>query len=183
MALQWKSPGMAAWLDTIHPQLRRLLIAFDVWSVSQGLPQPVITDLVRDMDGQVRIYLGHYQRLRAALVPGPHQLQIDPEEDGKWRRLSLQEEQEAKEIRALTPEQLEERARSRFTWHWVRCAADIRTWHYTPSQLHTVALWFRERTATEEWEFKIHDVHGPHIHVGRRDKAWREQLDPRKGSA
>ena len=177
--LTFKTPRLCADWPLVHPELRGLVDTFVRHSAALGLPDPLVTDAVRDRRDQVRIYVAHYRRLQAALLPGPHQGHIDPEDDGVWRPLTQAEVQEALAIQALDAAALDARAAARFTWHWARCAADLRTRHYSGPQLAAVARWFKARCARPDWEWVIHDVTAPHLHVARRDEAWRARYAPR----
>jgi hypothetical protein len=179
MGLRFNEPmggPMARALPDVHPDLRQLLLDFALWSQQHGLPDPVVTDLVRDVPAQIRIYVRFWLKLQAALQPGPRRGQIDPEGDGTWRALTPAEAQRAKDVVGLTPQQLEEKARAQFTWHWCKCAADLRSRHYTPAEKRKVRAWFEARCPRPLWEFLIHDVTAPHIHVARRDFDWRRRL-------
>jgi hypothetical protein len=158
-----------------HPELRELLYIFDEWSHVEGLPEPVITDLFRDIPSQIRIYVAFWRKLQASLEPGPRAGQLqDP--DGTWRPLTPSEQQTAKELRGLFQAELEKKAETKFTWHWVRCAADVRTYHYSRAELAKVKAWFEARCQRPRWEFLVHDVTAPHMHIGRRDFEWRTRF-------
>lgn len=171
-----------------HPKLVHLLTAFDNYSFRERLPLPLLTQLWRDRAGQILIYVRYWKRLREAYLRGPPYL-FDPEGDGTFRELSKLELLEAKDVLSLTDEELEDRACNKFTWHWVRCAADMRTVgggshpHYTSVQMEIVRAWFEDQCQDKTvWELKIHDTHGPHLHVAYRDLDWRRRLDPRRQS-
>jgi hypothetical protein len=161
---------------TVHPELRQLLVDFEAFSQKAGLPEPVVTDLVRHPSAQQTIYLRWFRKLQQALEPGANRGSIDPEGDGSYRPLTLSEMKQAKELRGLQEHELVQRAVGRFSWHLVRCAADLRTRHYSPQQKVQVLRWFEERCPRPLWEFLHHDVTAPHLHVGRRDFAWRARL-------
>lgn len=179
MALRFNEPKggpMERGLKEVHPELLKLLADFTLWSAQHGLPDPVVTDLIRDVPSQIRIYVRFWLKLQAASREGPHKGQIDPEDDGTWRALTIAEQLRAKEVAGLTHGQLEEKARTLFTWHWCKCAADLRSRHYTPAEKKKVRAWFEARCPRPLWEFLIHDVTAPHIHVARRDFEWRRRL-------
>lgn len=171
--MKFKVESWAALYPLAHPELRELIANFETWSAQNGLPEPILTDLFRTVQDQIRIYVPHYQRLQAALEPGPHQWQMDPEGDGTWRDLTVAEKDEAKELRAKTKEELEHRASTRWTWHLARCAVDVRTFHYSWTQKKAAVAWFKARTPKPGWGFLEHDTTGPHFHVERRDYEWR----------
>lgn len=66
------------------------------------------------------------------------------------------------------------------SWHLYDCAVDLRVTHYTPEQRALVIKWLEQETApkkdegVKKWELvtKLHGT-GPHIHLARRDFAWR----------
>lgn len=66
-----------------------------------------------------------------------------------------------------------EAAGKRFTWHFHLCAADLRSSHYTPEQLHDVVAFLKARGTGPSWEVLHHDVgSGDHLHVGFKDNVW-----------
>lgn len=182
-----------------HPDLRTLLTEFENWSSRLGYPVPTIVALGRSRPEQVRIYKRSWMKHLAALEPGEHHRKIDPEDDGTWRPLTNPEFEQAKELRnSLTKalaaaeamahkclaagerkqffeDELERQAGSKFTWHFVLCAADVRTRDYTPSQKMHVTEFFEARCKKPQWEFQVHDTAGPHLHAGRRDFSWRQK--------
>lgn len=163
---------------TIHPDLIQLAGEFEAFSGAEGLPDPVVTDLIRNPADQEAIYLKFYTGLQAALEPGDRHGMIDTQGDGEWRALTPTEWHEADQVHGLTNVQLRIRAKERFTWHWVKCAMDLRTRHYTRSQLVVAKSFFDKRCPKPSWEFLVHDVTAPHMHVGRRDAKWREHYMP-----
>jgi len=70
----------------------------------------------------------------------------------------------------------------KFSWHFVNCAVDVRTFHYTPEQLGKVLRFFELACAEDEWELyaKQHGT-GPHIHVAWRDTTRRKMWYRNKG--
>lgn len=190
----------------IHPDLRTLLVSFERWSQREGLPEPLLTQLVRRKSEQVDIYVCFWRKLLAALEPGEHQGQVHDDGAG-WRPLLPNEQAKAVELRKAVDQKLAAAAtqfggplsdpqreqvtdgvlaaaaETKFTWHWVKCAADIRTVGggapvYSPEQLLRVKEWFAANCKLPQWEFLEHDVTAPHIHVGRRDFAWRSKVSP-----
>jgi hypothetical protein len=141
---------------------------FEEFSASNGLPEPLFTEVIRLRAEQIRIYVKHWKKLVAILVG-----------NGK---LTPSERQTALEMRPKSDRELEGMAAQRFTWHLVMCAVDMRTVgpdpskpHYTPAQLELVKGFFRGRCKAPLWEFLVHDVTGPHAHIGRRDFSWRQK--------
>jgi hypothetical protein len=162
----------------VHPDTKLIATELDQWCAEHAFPSPIITDCVRVIDDQIGIYVPHYIRLQASLRAGPHQGKIDPEGDGTWRNITLSEAQEAKEVRDLDLPALRLRAANRFSWHLARCALDFRTRQYTREQLVEVKSWFTRRCVRPQFFFLAHDVTAPHIHVERRDAAWRAKYAP-----
>lgn len=69
-------------------------------------------------------------------------------------------------------------ARKKFSWHKVGCAADIRNRHYTKEQRGQIMLHLLEGRTKGPWEILEHDVgRGDHIHIGRRDFAFRSKWE------
>jgi hypothetical protein len=172
---------------TIHPELQVLLADFAAYSSQVRLPEPVVTDLVRNVAEQVRIYTAHYRRLQESLKPGPHQRFIDPEGDGTWRPLKIDELNEAREIRNLDDAELMKRASEKFSLHQVGAAFDLRIKHYSKAQWRVVFAWFARRCVNPPgrplaWEMlpsnpdHPHDTAGTHLHVGRKDREWQDRF-------
>ena len=85
----------------------------------------------------------------------------------------------------LPPERARALARQRFSWHLVGCAVDIRNSHYSEDERRTVVSWLRGRVepVAGDWELLEHDIgRGEHIHIARRDVAWRKAHSPHGGS-
>lgn len=62
----------------------------------------------------------------------------------------------------------------RFSWHFARCAADLRSRHYDDDQLRLVLDWWRARFPGGGHEVIHHDVgRGVHLHVAVADQSWR----------
>lgn len=162
---------------TLHPELRDVLLRFDRDSVERGLPDPVLTELVRTPDGNAAIYFRFFKKLQDALDPvNPHAGQIDLEDDGTFRALNASEVATANLVRDMSDAQLLEKAGQRFTWHFCRCAVDLRTRHYSPTQLAWVRSWVGVWCPAPMWEVLFHDVTAPHLHLARRDFSWRTRF-------
>lgn len=83
----------------------------------------------------------------------------------------------------VTEAEARQAARSRFSWHRVGCAADVRNSHYTPKQLEEVLSFLREGRASPLWEILSHDVgRGEHLHLARRDFSWRNTFGAERAS-
>jgi hypothetical protein len=146
----------------LHPATRRMILEFDTFSDAQGWPEPVITEVGRSIKQMQLIYVPYYQNLQHLLLTAPE-------------TLGPSDRQRAVEIRGKTQAELMELAGKRFSWHCVNTAVDVRTFHYTKEQLAKVDEWFKARCKRPEWEYLIHDVAGPHIHLGNRDFKWKEK--------
>lgn len=149
-------------IEHCHPELRDLLMEFDRWSVSEGLPEATLTDLIRDEGRQIRIYVDYWRRVGAAYSLAPNSLSPE-DKKAALRTLNMDD----KQLTAF--------AMKRWTWHYVRCAADVRTRHYSQAQLTKVRAWWFARCQGERYELLFHDVHGPHLHVAVRDSDWRRK--------
>ncbi len=77
------------------------------------------------------------------------------------------------------------------SWHLFKCAMDYSVREYTPEIRALVIRWWEERVLKEgdsqfgkKWELitKLHGT-GPHIHIARRDFAWKEKYGPQKRSS
>lgn len=87
-----------------------------------------------------------------------------------WKQIQKAEGLREKEAR--------EKARKKFSWHRVRCAVDLRNKHYTKQQRGQVVLRLMQGRTKGPWEILEHDVgRGDHIHVGRRDFAFRVKVE------
>lgn len=175
MAIAFLSPNMQAQFDGVHPDVRELLLRFDAYAVEQGLPATTLTEVWRTPADQVRIYVPFWE----AIV---HKSRLNPNE------LSASQQRELASVLGLTKAQLERKALARPSNHLWRCAVDVRTKHYTPTQKQIAATWFSRALKVDgqlpaHWEFLVHDIAGPHIHVGRRDADWKAKFDPRPKGA
>jgi hypothetical protein len=162
--VKFKYPGMAAELSRAHPELRSLLLEFDAWSQREGLPEPVLTELLRSQKNQTAYYVKHWGELVTKL------------QDGKW--LSSRDRALAVEMSLKSVEDMERAASERFTWQYVLCAADLRTHHYSTRELVMAKSFFRERATLPRWSFLEHDITANHLHVERRDMEWRQLFRP-----
>lgn len=154
----------------MHPELHSLMLDWNDFSDKQGLPPPTFTQLVRYREEQKAIYFQHWKQLISTLqTKGPD-------------ALTLLDRQTAQQYLHFTDEELMAEAEKRFTWHWVACAVDMRTVgpnpakpHYSLEQMQLAVGFFNQRCPKPLWEFLVHDVHGPHMHIGRRDFSWRQK--------
>lgn len=162
--MKFSRKHMESQLKEVHPELRAVLEDFERWSAKHGYPEPVLTEVTRSVPEMVAIYVPYWKGLVSRLVAG--------------QLLTASERQTAQEKRGASDDELTAQARARFSWHLVKCAVDIRTRHYSLAQLTDVRARFG-RLGTPLWENLVHDVHGPHQHLARRDFAWRTRHDPR----
>jgi hypothetical protein len=166
----------------LHPELIEITTDFDKYSEDNGFPPLVFTDMVRDEETNVVIYVAHWKRIVMQLKTNP-------------KSLSTTDLDKAKELRFHSDAQLVALAKKRFTWHWCRCAVDMRSRHYSPAERLKAIDFFKIRCGpnilnpdgSRRWEFLVHDVHGPHFHLARRDPVWRQKFTgnplPTKGKA
>ncbi len=90
------------------------------------------------------------------------------QEDIYWRKV-------LKERPHLTEPEARKAARSKFSWHLVACAVDIRNTHYSADQLLRITDWLKQARPGKDWEILSHDVgHGNHLHIGCKDEEWRK---------
>lgn len=148
--------------ELVHPDLRKLGEAWTRWSKAQGLPPPVATHLVRYTEEHVRIYITKWKALIAALKTD----ELRMAEGDRKLAITLVDKSEA-QLRVL--------AERKFTWHVFGCAGDFRVIHYSGVELSRVRGWLGEQATQPLWEFLVHDVAGPHIHLGRRDREWQRK--------
>ncbi len=164
------------WGEDLHPATRGLLLEFERWSTEEGLPSPVITMLGRTLKENADIYVAFWSRVVAAYHDGKDLSDADT-------RVALAK-------RGKSSAELRAEAEQRFSWHLVNCAADVRTRHYSEPDLARVELFFRERVMVPaepgvepeckpDYEFQVHDVAGPHLHIAFKSFDYRKKLDPR----
>lgn len=152
----------------VQPDLRQLLYDVDWFCASQKMPGVVVTQLVRTVDEQIAIYVPFWRGLAMRFDGGEH---MTP----SLAKLAI-------EVADKPEDYLRAKAINQFTWHLVRCAADIRIRHWTKDQLKQVVSFVSEKAKDSRlWEFLVHDVSGPHMHIGIRDFSFRSRFDPRKG--
>jgi hypothetical protein len=125
--------------------------ALDVWSRENGLPEAFVTEILRTPEQQEDIYSRYALGLIAKLRDG----QDMPPKD---RAMAL-------ELSKLVLPDIREWARRRFSWHLVGCAVDLRSRHYSMSQLARVMKFLRKRCLGPSWLVLAHDVTAPHIHI------------------
>jgi hypothetical protein len=165
--MKFKLAAMEVEFDGLHPELSSLVRVFDAWSYEHGLPEPVITEVLRTPAEQERIYTRFAQRLVDKL--------------NAKVRMSDHEKAEATRFAEMTEEQRKKWARSRFSWHLVACGVDLRNSYYSAEQLERVMAFLKEGRVSPLWEILAHDVSaGNHIHLGRRDFGWRNTYPKRR---
>jgi hypothetical protein len=62
----FKSPKIGGQFASLHPDLRAVLRALDVWAFDGGMESITITDAIRSADEQERLYTQHYLEKRYA---------------------------------------------------------------------------------------------------------------------
>lgn len=155
--------------EQVHPDLRGLLCEIDFFCRDIELPAVMVTHAVRKLDEHVAIYVPYWKRLISMLENG--------------EKLSHAEAKLAVEYHKKSVEELEALAARRWSWHMCHCAVDLRTRHWTPTQLLQVVAFAETKTADRrKWEFLVHDVTAAHMHLAVRDFDYRSRLDPRKGT-
>lgn len=153
----------------LMPEVRTAIIDLDDWSHDNGLPEVVVTHVLRTDDDSEAIYAKHAAALLGKLKTG--------------HPLSDSDRKLASTLDAMTPEDVRAWARSRFSWHKVAAAVDLRNKQYTREQLSNVMRFLREGRTIGPWEILSHDVsNGAHIHVGRRDPKWRSTYEAAKAA-
>jgi hypothetical protein len=96
----------------------------------------------------------------------------DFQENTYWKRIKSQSSGKLSDVEAKA------KARAKFSWHLVGCAADLRNSTYTAIQLRTIMAKLKENTNLSEYEILSHDVgRGEHIHVGYRDYGLRKAYE------
>jgi hypothetical protein len=159
--VNFKEPHMALeFQDQLHPRLRDAVDSLASWSRDHGLPDVMVTEVIRTERDQERIYTAHADRLI-------YRMKIN---DG----LSPDEEALALKLVNFDRDDIMAWARARFSWHCVGCAVDLRSKHYSGPQKSAVAAFLKTRCTGPEWEFLEHDVSGPHFHLALRDQKRRE---------
>lgn len=69
------------------------------------------------------------------------------------------------------------------SWHLFDTAADIRLFHYSPAARASVLAFLRRQCPREEFELLVHDAgSGEHLHLARKDEAWKLTFPQRKES-
>lgn len=211
-AIEFTSVSNRAEFANLHPRVQDRLHELQVFCRDSGLPGPKITEVTRSVPEQESTYgdywigifsklskradlddgeraaiewLRHklpkrWARVLSALVDGKEVSKDDSDEmlpgpDGKLTELQ-------RELRKL--------ARFKFTWHWVRCAVDIRTTgggegRMSNSQARAMFDHLKGLSENEKdedgnplWEIVLHSVKGPHIHLGFKDPKYRVTFMP-----
>jgi hypothetical protein len=143
----------------LHHEARDVVMALDTWSLESGLPEVVVTHVIRTPGEQQRIYIAYANRLI-------YRRQIQD-------AFSPSEQSLADDLAKMTEGEINRWAFKRFSWHLIGCAVDIRSKHYELAHLSAVMEYLRERCPKPEWELIEHDVSGPHVHIARRDQSRR----------
>jgi len=158
---------LAAQLVASHPALLDALRELENWSRSNNIPEPTITELWRTPRQQGDIYMQIWgDILRRMKKGGP----VTDEELEQVKEYGLEN---------LNDDELRDRAEHKTTWHFYRCAADLRTFEYSKKQVSAVRNWLRTRCPKPIWE-RITEKHGTgdHIHIAIRAFEWRRKYNP-----
>lgn len=168
--MKFKEPQLEMEFNAMHPDVRRTVMNLDVWSREQGIPEVVVTQVLRSDADQESIYTRHADALIAKLRNGA--------------RLPPADKALAEKLEAMSAAGRRKWARERFSWHKIGAAADLRNKHYTPAQLAAVMAHLRTGRAGPDWEILSHDVHsGSHLHVGRKDFLYRKDFEQQMETA
>lgn len=158
--MKFKQPHLEMEFHAAHPDVRNAVMGLDAWSRDNGIPEPVVTQVLRSPDEQEIIYTRHANSLMHKLRDG--------------HPMSSEDNALARELEAMSNAKRRQWARARFSWHLVGCAVDLRNSHYSQKELAGVMAWLRNGRTVGPWEILSHDVSsGFHIHVGRRDFEFR----------
>lgn len=155
--MKFKEPHLEVEFREMHPDVRDVLVALDAWSVKHRIPETVVTHVFRGRAFMEETYwLGIAKKLT---------IQLPNASPAEVERIAR------------------ETARMKFSWHLVRCAADIRNRHYTKEEREDVFAWLRVHCKPPMFELVQHDVgKGDHIHVGRKDLEWKTRFNPKEQS-
>jgi hypothetical protein len=152
--MKFKDPHLEReFKHALDDEVRHAVEALDTWSTENRIPEPVITQVLRSAEEQEDIY----SRYAMALI-------------AKWHTRRLADPKEktlASQLADFSLPEIRHWARSRFSWHMVGCAVDLRSRHYTAGQLVQVMEFLAKRCG-DGWELKAHDITAPHVHVGRK---------------
>jgi hypothetical protein len=169
----------------VHPDTREILEELDAESRRQGWGEPLVTDAVRTPRSMLEYYVPHYQRLARDLAAG--------------KILSGQEKRDALAATGRDLKGLQALALARFSWHLAGTAVDLSLRPYAgkPGALHAVVGFMRAAIGKRAgriaelnrvdsnpgrrhgFEFLVHTVTAPHIHVARIDPSWRDRYTER----
>lgn len=58
--MKYLRPELELEVQALHPKVRAKLDELEAWSRDEGLPEPVVTNVLRTEDDQERLYLGLY---------------------------------------------------------------------------------------------------------------------------
>lgn len=216
LPLEFESDLLRQQYEQLHPRLRDLLEVISIFLAEKGWKALFLTDAIRSVPSQIEIYAGLWFHAVQSLFDGSRkfgELKNDEQTGLKWLLLhghlsyefkalihaavngtfTLTGEDlkrlQARLLADLMP-QLRDSALLKFTWHWVRCAVDIRTSgggkpRYDAAQAKELADFVREHTKGQKtddgrdlYEVILHDVKGPHLHIGIRDAEWRAEFMP-----
>lgn len=144
--MQFKYPALKDQFPKVDQRVQNLLAQFEMWSVANSLPEPMVTHVFETQDNSEEIFWKNIQT--DALAKG----EVLPEPEAR------------------------KRARAVFSFHKVNCAVDLRDYIYTPEQYGRALAWLRAQVTVgmgdQQWEVLGHNVgSGHHFHIGFRDMA------------
>lgn len=196
--------------EQLHPKLRDALEAASAFlATKKGRKGLFITDSIRSVPEQQDIYAKFWQGIFSDLLGGKklEDIRKDQRAGASWllghmkagsywtQLLKLitsgsfaPHREVVDEIRDKFQQLFDELrtlALKKFTWHWCRCAVDLRTTgsdqpRMTQSEAEELEKWFEihVKDDTSKWEVILHDVDGPHLHVAIIDEEWKAEYAP-----
>lgn len=183
MTIQFKYPLLSGELTECPKELQDLLNQFTLWSAASGLPDPVVTEVLRSDQMQLNYYVPYARQL----LEGGYPFSKADRDNLTDINASIKDHRNGEDFGVL------QWALYRWTWHRIAHAVDLRNSHYRGEELRTVVAWLEKEISLREaakpgrqWEFLVHDIgRGNHIHIGCRDleaklkflKDWKPDLN------
>jgi hypothetical protein len=178
MAIEFKAPYLESEYNLgLHAKVKSACNDFDLFSQMNGLPNPLVTEVLRTDQMQINYYVPYG---RGVL----HLFRTGRDEDGSRLNITVEEKKHALEITEMISRLgkgddvgIATWALNKFTWHRCRCAVDLRNNHYSGDQFRQVKTWWENYLVQREadkpgrqYEFLAHDIgRGNHFHLGYRD--------------
>lgn len=168
-AINFASTILKAQFEGVHPELQQLVKNFAEQSEQSNWPTPVITCAWRDKSGMRAIYYPYAVNIIEKRKRG------ETLTDSENRVILVLYDIADKYYHSNISTAVSHWVDSKFSWHMVRCAVDLRNKHYTKEQMEAVNNWFKANVGAPLFEYLMHDVgRGDHIHVAIKDKKWRK---------